>query len=362
MRALIIGAGLAGATSARILADKGYEVMVYESQKFVGGMCNDELTNEYYKQNYGPHIWHTSIESVQEFISRFTTILPVRHKVRAITSKRSDTHFPITSQTLEDIGQDQIDNTNLRTDNFEIYLKDKIGSKTYEELIKHYTERQWGMSPTELDYSLASRITVNLENPMTEFFDHEKYVGFPNKGFTAMIQEMLDHPKIKVHTDLEMDLASVKTNSALYTKVVITSRLDKFVTHIETLPFRKVSFEFRNCTDHAMYDDILVHNNCNPIGEFSRVSHYHKFFKAITNREGTIIEGYEYPNDTYGVACYPITVVPTIYRDSEKLNTDLKNIISRSLASNSVHFLGRLASYKYLDMDKVILQVMEELA
>ena len=356
MRALIIGAGLAGATSARILAEQGYQVTVYESESEVGGMCRDKHDGDRYYQMFGPHIWHTSDDRIQDFVTRFSRFIPFRHKVRSIVGTKDGVkyaHFPITLKSIQDLGieykpSDNVLDKNL---NFQEFLTQKIGLELYESFIHHYTKRQWGIEPKELSSSLADRITVKLDRSDTEFFDHERYVGTFEGGFTALIQRMLRHPNIvTVFEKVELYDISRLCRGDNYDKVVITSRLDEFIGS-NTLKFRYV--KFTEVKDNVMLElykskfkevpfDILVLNNCSSRMITSRITDYSRFLQGTEVSIGT-----EEPNGRgEGVPCYPITVIPSEYVKYNEENESLKGIINDSLKGTEVHYVGRLASYR----------------
>lgn len=366
-KALVIGAGLAGCTSARILAEKGYEVSILEGRYEIGGMASDEISKYTYKQTYGPHIWHTSDEEVQAFFERFCEFVPAIHRVRAVVPAVDGlVHFPLTSKSRDDIGAKPFVPSGdcINASSFESYLRGTIGDELYENFIHHYTMRQWGVLPKNISYELAQRVKVNMDKPNAEFFDHEKFVGFPKNGFTKMMKEMIDHPNIDLSLSYSAGIEDIiNDNNDI---VIVTCSLDDFTLGIKNLDYRHIKFKSDRLEFSSVEDGVLVINNCKPVGEHTRITSYKRIGAILgipTTNEDEDLVGYEIPvpKDYIGaVPCYPITVVKDVYEKNNKLNDAYQTVIRSSTASD-VRFLGRLATYKYLDMHVVIRQVLDEL-
>lgn len=370
-KALVIGGGLAGCVSARILAEKGYKVKIVDRDSDLGGMAKDfagVCEWKGYKQFYGPHIFHTSDPKVLEFAKKYMDIIPFRHTVRSDTDAGL-LHFPICLNTLEDAGLDESyledvkrswsSNPEKAELSMANMMKSKIGNRLYELLIKNYTFRQWRKKPEHLSSDLARRVTVKMERDV-EFFDHEKLVGLPNGGFTYFMWNLVDHKNIEV--DLLENITVEDIASMLqYDEIVMTGRLDDFFRK-DHLKFVKVEFRLKEEDTEELHPQAYVINNGKKQGEVSRISYYHKFGEVLGLNDPVKVVGYEIPNSdkksSNVIACYPYTVEKSTYNYYKRHNERLQKLFSLLFWDKKVHFLGRLATYQYLDMDKVILQVL----
>lgn len=369
-RVAVIGGGLAGCVSARLLAEKGYKVTLFEKDSDLGGMAKDfhSENTRVYRQFYGPHIFHTSDTRVLEFAEKYMDIVPFRHIVRSNTDAGL-LHFPICLNTLEDAGLDQsyiFDVERSWSERLEEaeksmahMMRSKIGDRLYGLLIKDYTFRQWKRKPEHLSADLARRVTVKMTRDV-EFFDHEKLVGLPRNGFTSFMERLVSHENIKVRVQ-EVTIQDIG-DLLEFDEIVMTGRLDEFFRG-DHLKFVEVEFQMKDEEElKELHPTAYVINNGKK-GPVSRISYYHRFGEVLGIKNPRKVVGYEIPNSgkkgSNVRACYPYTVEKSTYRVYKKLNEKLQTMFKLILWHKKVSFVGRLATYQYLDMDKVILQCLD---
>ena len=349
----IVGAGFSGAVVANQLAHAGYNVEVFESRSHIAGNCHSERDAEtnVMLHVYGPHIFHTDNERAWEFINRFGEMMPYVNRVKAITNGRVFT-LPINLLTINqffnktfrpaeaeafmaEIGDKTIENPQT----FEEQALRFVGRELYEAFFKTYTIKQWGLQPSELPASILKRLPVRF-NYDDNYFNH-KYQGMPKDGYTVIVEKMLDVPGIQVHLNTRFD-PNAKGD---YDHVFYSGPIDAWFGHTEgRLPYRTLDFEvFRDTGD---YQGNAVINVCDNSQRYTRVTE-HKHFAPWEKHEKTICY-LEYsrqcePEDT---PYYPIR--------QAREKAQLEKYVNLAKQETNVTFMGRLGTYRYLDMDVTI--------
>ncbi|WP_323141770.1 UDP-galactopyranose mutase [Massilia phyllosphaerae] len=349
----IVGAGFSGAVVANQLAQAGYNVEVFESRSHIAGNCHSERDAEtnVMLHVYGPHIFHTDNERAWEFINRFGEMMPYVNRVKAITNGRVFT-LPINLLTINqffnktfrpaeaeafmaEIGDKTIENPQT----FEEQALRFVGRELYEAFFKTYTIKQWGLQPSELPASILKRLPVRF-NYDDNYFNH-KYQGMPKDGYTVIVEKMLDVPGIQVHLNTKFD-PNAKGD---YDHVFYSGPIDAWFGHTEgRLPYRTLDFEvFRDSGD---YQGNAVINVCDNSQRYTRVTE-HKHFAPWEKHEKTICY-LEYsrqcePEDT---PYYPIR--------QAREKAQLEKYVNLAKQETNVTFMGRLGTYRYLDMDVTI--------
>ena len=349
----IVGAGFSGAVIAHQLAHAGYNVEVFESRSHIAGNCHSERDAEtgVMLHVYGPHIFHTDNERAWEFINRFGEMMPYVNRVKAITNNRvftlpinlltinqfiNKTYRPAEAEAfMADIGDKTIENPQT----FEEQALRFVGRDLYEAFFKTYTIKQWGLQPSELPASILKRLPVRF-NYDDNYFNH-KYQGMPKDGYTTIVEKMLDVPGVKVHLNTRFD-PNAKTD---YDHVFYSGPIDAWFGHTEgRLPYRTLDFEvFRDTGD---YQGNAVINVCDNSQKYTRVTE-HKHFAPWEKHEKTICY-LEYSrqceeNDT---PYYPIR--------QAREKAQLEKYVNLAKQESNVTFMGRLGTYRYLDMDVTI--------
>lgn len=349
----IVGAGFSGAVIANQLAHAGYSVEVFESRPHVAGNCYSERDPEtgVMVHVYGPHIFHTDNERVWEFVNRFMQFMPYVNRVKAITNKRVYT-LPINLLTinqffgktlrpaeaqafLAELGDKSIENPTT----FEEQALRFVGRELYEAFFKTYTEKQWGLHPSELPASILKRLPVRF-NYDDNYFNH-KFQGMPKDGYTLLVERVLDVPGIKVHLNTKFDPA----NKGDYEHVFYSGPIDAWFKHQEgRLPYRTLDFEaFRDVGD---YQGNAVINYCDNEKPYTRITE-HKHFSPWEQHERTICYmEYSRQCEEKDLPYYPIR--------QAREKAQLERYVNLAMNEPNVTFVGRLGTYRYLDMDVTI--------
>jgi UDP-galactopyranose mutase len=309
--------------------------------------CDERLN----PPRYGPHIFHTNSADVFDYLSHFTEWRPYEHRVRANVDGRL-VPFPINLDTINELYGMNLDSRGAeaflasmaesieRCVTSEDAVVSKVGRDLYLKFFRNYTRKQWGLDPSELDASVASRVPARTNRDDRYFED--VYQSMPKHGYTRLFERMLDHPKIKVL--LNTDYSEID-GLIPYRELVYTGPIDEFFDYCYgRLPYRSLEFRFET-VDSERQQPVAVVNY--PNGEsFTRVTEF-KYLTDQVHRKSTLV--YEIPR-AEGDPYYPVPRPENahLYRRYKQLADALPG----------VHFLGRLATYKYYNMDQVVAQAL----
>lgn len=350
---VIVGAGFAGAVVASQMARNfGQRVMIVDRRSHVGGNAYDHYNEAgILVHKYGPHIFHTNSKDVFDYLSQFTEWRQYEHRVLASVDGRL-VPIPINLDTVNTLHK-----LKLETHELEAYLESiaakptairtsedvvvsRVGRDLYEKMFRGYTQKQWGLDPSQLDASVTARIPVRINRDERYFGD--TYQAMPLKGFTRMFENMLDHPNITIvlNTDYRDVLDSVR-----YRELVYSGPVDEFFEYrFGKLPYR--SLEFRHETVNVeKLQPVAVINHPNE-HEYTRVTEF-KQLTGQSHSQTSVV--YEYPRSS-GDPYYPVP-----RPENAALYKQYENLAS---ATQHVHFVGRLATYKYYNMDQVVAQAL----
>jgi UDP-galactopyranose mutase len=357
MRIAIAGAGLSGAVIGRSLAEAGHQVVIYDPRDHVGGNCHTERDAQtgVLVHRYGPHIFHTDDAGVWDYVNRFATFMPYKNRVKSTVDGQVYS-LPVNLHTIN-----QFFGKALRPDEARAFITTKaepiadpqnfeeqalafIGSELYEAFFKGYTEKQWGCSPTELPAAILKRLPLRFNYDDNYFF--HRFQGMPEQGYTPMITAILDHPGIELHLETALD----PEQAVNWDHVIWTGPLDGFFGYrLGRLGYRTLDFEQFHATGD--WQGCAVMNYGDPSVPFTRITE-HKHFAPWEHHEGSVLYR-EFsrgcgPDD---VPYYPIRMV------AEK--TLLGEYVAAAEHVSNVTFAGRLATYRYLDMDVTIREAMD---
>ncbi len=350
--AVVVGAGFAGSVLAeRLAADADKRVLVIDRRPHVGGNAFDHADAAgILVHRYGPHIFHTNSDEVFAYLSRFTQWRPYAHRVLASVRGKL-VPIPINRTTLNELyGLDLQDEAQAaaflaaRAEPREIRSSEDVvvaavGQELYETFFRGYTRKQWGLDPSELDKSVTARVPTRTNTDDRYFLD--RHQAMPLHGYTAMFQRMLDHPNITVETGVDYRDLDVRADHTVFTGPVD----EYFDQRYGPLPYR--SLEFRHEThDVAQFQPVAVVNYPSPDEAHTRITEY-KHLTGQHARQTSI--SYEYPRAD-GDPYYPIPRPENqaLYRRYEALADALPD----------VSFVGRLATYRYYNMDQVVGQAL----
>ena len=351
---LVVGAGFAGAVMAERLArDAGKRVLVIDRREHIAGNAFDhEDAAGILIHRYGPHIFHTNSQEVFDYLSGFTDWRPYEHRVLA-QARGQLVPIPINRTTLNSLYGLALDSDGaaerfyenaaepietIRTS--EDVVVAQVGRDLYETFFRGYTRKQWGLDPSELDKSVTARVPARTNTDDRYFTD--KFQAMPDEGYTAMFRRMLDHENITVA--LGVDFADVGRDG--FEGIVYSGPIDEFYGHrFGKLPYRSLRFDHRTL-DRAQFQETATVNYPGEEVPWTRITEY----KHLTGQksEKTSIT-YEYSSAT-GDPFYPVPRA-----ENQEL---YKRYQALALAEPGVHFVGRLATYRYYNMDQVVGQAL----
>jgi UDP-galactopyranose mutase len=356
MKLLIVGAGLSGATIAEQMAKKGHSIHIIEKRDHIAGNCFDYKNDvDILMNKYGAHLFHTNSERVWSYVKQFTEWTPWKHTV---IGSIGDKTFPIpvnidtvntlcgTNLTSEEEMKEWLASVAVQADvpkdSKEVALA-RVGSQLYDLIFRDYTFKQWAKYPEELDPSVLARIPVRTN--WDPYYFSDKYQALPKDGYTAMVAKMLDQPNITVSlsTDYTHDMR------AHYDRVFYTGPIDQYYASagFPKLEYRSINFEEETLPIDQFQESSVV-NYPSATEPFTRIVEYKHFLKQDLSGVTTIVREY---TTSDGDPYYP---VPTA---ANQANYALYQKLAE--AETDVHFVGRLATYKYYNMDAAILAALE---
>lgn len=346
---LIVGAGYAGSVVARELADAGHRVLIIDKRLHIAGNAYDELDGQgILIHRYGPHIFHTNGERIFRYLSRFTEWRTYEHRVRSVVNGMAYP-FPINRETLNKLyglGLDEAEagaffervrEPRNPVETSEDVVLNSVGRDLYEKFFLNYTRKQWGLEPSELKAGVAARIPVRTNTDDRYFTD--TFQAMPLHGYTKMFQAMLDHPNISM--ELGIDFAAFR-NTDRYQHIVYTGPIDEYFKYCYGhLPYRSLRFEHEHLPNLAQYQETGTVNYPNDHA-YTRITE----FKHLTGQEhtGTSIVR-EYPQ-AEGDPYYPVPRT-----ENEALFKRYEKLADKEARAT---FVGRLAQYRYYNMDQVV--------
>jgi len=349
MEFLIVGAGFAGAVCARVLADAGRRVLVIDKRPHIAGNAYDRNdAHGVLIHQYGPHIFHTNSDKVLEFLSRFTAWQPYEHRVLAMHQGVAYP-LPINRTTLNRLYGLDLDEAGaaaylekareprdpIRTS--EDVVLNSVGRDLCEKFFRGYTRKQWGLDLSQLSAGVAARIPTRTNDDDRYFTDRFQFM--PVGGYTRLFERMLDHPNIDVRTCVEFSEVDEGIDRRA---TIFTGPIDEFYKHcFGRLPYRSLRFEHEHLAQIEQYQVVGTVNYPNDHA-YTRITE----FKHLTGQQhaGTSIVR-EYPQAD-GDPYYPIP---------NPANEALfKRYAALADTETDVHFIGRLAQYRYYNMDQVV--------
>ena len=350
---VVVGAGFAGSVIAERLANElGENVLLIDRRNHVGGNAYDHYNDHgILVHRYGPHIFHTNSADVFGYLSRFTEWRQYEHRVLASVDGRL-VPIPINLDTINALYGLQLDSAGMeaflaeraeqvdRVRTSEDVVVSRVGRELYQKFFRNYTQKQWGLDPSELDASVTARVPVRTNRDPRYFGD--RYQAMPKHGYTRLFDRMLAHPNIKVM--LKTSFSDID-GEVEYRRLVYTGPIDEFFDHqYGRLPYR--SLEFRHeIVDAEVAQPAPVVNYPNEHA-YTRVTEF-KYLTGQRHHKTAVV--YEIPKAD-GDPYYPIPRAENdaLYKRYKALAAELPN----------VHFVGRLATYKYYNMDQVVAQAL----
>ncbi|ACS85355.1 UDP-galactopyranose mutase [Musicola paradisiaca Ech703] len=357
----VVGAGFSGAVLARELALAGYDVSVFDSRNHVAGNCytaRDKQTG-IMVHKYGPHIFHTSDERVWKYINQFDKINNFTNRVKAISNGHIYS-LPINLMTINSFfgkvfspheAKNFVSSIAENAINIPVTFEEQalkfVGKDLYEAFFKGYTQKQWGVHPSELPASILKRLPVRFN--YDDNYYNSNYQGIPENGYTVIVEKILTHKNIHLilNTHFFREMASE------YEHVFYSGPIDAWFNHLKgKLGYR--TLDFKPEYHHGDYQGNAVINYCDINVPWTRISE-HKNFAPWESYDSTLIYK-EYSRECMNddVPYYPIRLV--------KDKNILFDYIELANKEKNITFIGRLGTYRYLDMHVTISEALDTAA
>jgi len=355
---LVVGAGFSGAIIARQLAENGYKIRVIDSRNHIAGNCYSERDKRsgVMVHTYGPHIFHTDNEEVWEYLNQHAEMMPYVNRVKATTKERVYS-LPINLHTIN-----QFFNKTLSPDEAKKFILEKgqadivnpetfeeqalkfVGKELYEAFFKTYTIKQWGLNPSELPASILKRLPIRF-NYDDNYFNH-KYQGMPKDGYTPIVESILNHINIETSLNVVFD----KNEIEAYDHIFYSGPLDAFYEHqFGRLGYRTLDFEkFHYSGD---YQGCAVMNYCDEKEEYTRITEHKYFAPWETHTESVCYKEFSRSCTEKDIPYYLIRQVGEMEM--------LYKYLELAEKENKITFVGRLGTYRYLDMDVTISEALK---
>jgi UDP-galactopyranose mutase len=371
---IVVGAGFAGSVIAERIANKlNKKVLIIEKRNHIGGNCYDyKDENNIIIHKYGPHLFHTDYKEVFDYLSNFTDWVEYHHRVLAFVDGKK-VPIPFNLNTLYEVFPQTL------AQKLEIKLFDKYSYNTkvpilellnekdkdlkflakyiYDKIFKNYTIKQWGLKPEDIDLQVTARVPVYVSRDNRYFTD--KYQAIPKEGYTKIFERMLNHPNIKImlNTDFKevvsIDFESRKIyfmEQEFKGKLIFSGMIDElFDFKYGYLPYRSLNLKFE-IIKKEYYQEAAVVNYPNDY-DFTRITEF-KHIHPVKSEKTTILK--EYPK-TYQPNV-DIPYYPVFTKENQKLYTRYKEEVEELV---NLIFVGRLAEYRYYDMDDVVKRALE---
>ena len=354
---MLVGAGLSGAVIGRALAEAGQDVTVLDARDHIAGNCHTVRDAEtgVMVHVYGPHIFHTDDAEVWDYVNRFARFMPYKNRVKT-TAQGQVYSLPVNLHTIN-----QFYGTTMRPEEARAFIAQQaadipdpqsfeeqalafVGPDLYAAFFKGYTQKQWGCSPTELPAAILKRLPLRF-NYDDNYFAH-RFQGIPEEGYTAMCAAILDHPGIEVQLNRRFDPAEAED----WDHVFWSGPLDGFFDYrLGRLGYRTLDFD--RFTHDGDYQGCAVMNYGDEDVPFTRITE-HKHFAPWEDHQGSVLYRESAracgPDD---IPYYPIRLV------EEKAL--LADYVAAAQDTSGVTFVGRLGTYRYLDMDVTIREALD---
>jgi UDP-galactopyranose mutase len=356
-RIAFAGAGFASAVLARELAESGlFNITVFEDRKHVAGNCHTSRESGIMVHHYGPHIFNTSRKDVWDYVNRFAKFGVYTNRVKAVTAKGVFS-LPINLLTINQFFNKKFNPSEARAfvdtlgdksikepQNFEEQALAMLGKDIYDAFFYGYTKKQWGVEPTQLPASILQRLPIRF-NYDDNYYRHT-YQGIPINGYTSLVENILDYKDIEVITESSLNKKMINE----FDHVFYSGQLDKFFSHSEgRLNYRTLKFERFEISGDFQGNAVI--NYCEEQVPYTRISEHKHFAPWEEHNSSIYFKEYSYLSGASDVPFYPIRL------ELDKLM--LEKYVQRAHSTKKVTFIGRLGTYRYLDMHVVIAESLD---
>jgi len=358
-KVLCVGAGFSCAVIARKYAEQGHKITVIDSRENVAGNCYSKRDKEtdILVHTYGPHIFHTDDKEVWDYVNQWVEFKPYTNRVKT-TSQGAVFSLPINLHTINQYFgktlspteakaflESQADTSIVDPQTFEEQAMRFVGKDFYEAFFKGYTQKQWGVHPSTLPASILKRLPVRF-NYDDNYFNH-KYQGMPVNGYTEIVEKILDHENIEVKLNTTFD----KTMEVEFDHVFYSGPIDAYFEYQHgRLGYR--TLDFKQEVHDGDYQGTAVMNYGDVEVPYTRITE-HKYFSPWESHDKTVIyKEYSRLADEQDIPYYPIR-----FAGGEGIE-QLSQYVELAKSQSKVTFVGRLGTYRYLDMDVTIREAM----
>ena len=359
-RYLIIGSGFSGSVLANcLIKNLDCQIDIRDEREHMGGNCHTSRDEEtgIMVHRYGPHIFNTDKKEIWDYVNSFGEFRPYVHRVKAL-SKGKVYPLPVNLLTINQFFNKNFspreakafldtlgDKSIAEANNFEEQALKFIGSDLYKAFFYGYTKKQWGCEPSELPASILKRIPVRFN--YDDNYHNNLYTGIPVDGYTAIMEKMIDHPNINILLNTKFHPGD---DVSAYDHVFYTGPLDAYFNYnAGRLGYRTVTFEKHYAADD--YQGVAQMNFCDEEVPYTRIAE-HKHFTPWEKHDKTVyFKEFSKETEENDLPYYP----KRLALDKEILEQYRKQ--AQSL--NGISFLGRLATYRYMDMHHVIGEAMQ---
>jgi UDP-galactopyranose mutase len=354
---LIVGAGISGIVLAERLASIGKKILLIDKREHIGGNCYDYIDGKIIVQNYCPHIFHTSTKEVYDYLSKFTDFNDYKHKVltyydgvyypmpinRDTINKFYNINLTSEQEVIDFLKKKKVKIKNIN--NSEDVVVSKFGKELFNAFIKNYTKKQWDKFPKELDKSVLERLPIRYDsNP---YYFQDKYQGVPVQGYTKMFDKMLKSKNITLMLNTDF-FARNDVEYLEYKKIIYTGKIDEFFNHrYGRLEYRGIQCIFEKLNSPEFQPNSVV-NYPEPEIQTTRITEFKKFYNERCNYTIICREIFNWDYDT---PAYPVQ-----NKKNLKLCEKYKKEIARF---KDIYFVGRLAEYKYYNMDAAVKRALD---
>lgn len=362
-RILIIGAGLSGATLAERFAKEGDSVLVIDKRAHLAGNCFDHLDcgTGIRVSNYGAHLFHTNSQEVWNYLQAFSKWQDYDHQV-LVKVKNQLLNLPINLNTINQFFHQKLKNAEeMRTflakktkklknvNNSEDYVLSQVGSELYEAIFQNYSLKQWALDPSELDSAVIKRNPLRFDSDNRYFTD--RYQALPVNGFEGLVKKMLSHQNIELRLKTDFFVFREKNDLNQFDQIFYTGAIDQYFDYAYGhLEYRSLDFHFEE-HNQEFYQENSAINYPSLDYPFTRIIEYKYFYPPTKPITKTIISK-EYPTWD-GEPYYPVP--------RERNHLLLKKYLreTKKLEAKGIHFVGRLGTYRYLNMDQAVAEALK---
>lgn len=358
MTVAVVGAGFSGAVVARELADRGFKVSVFEKRGHVAGNCHTErdASTGIMLHVYGPHIFHTDNKRVWDYINRYDKILPFVNRVKTVVEGRVYP-MPINLLTLNTFfkrcmspHEAQIfinglaDQSIGEPHSFEEQALKFLGPEIYKTFFRGYTIKQWGLDPTLLPASILKRLPVRFN--YDDNYYSSKYQGIPSRGYTYIVRQILAHPNIEVELDTQFD----KEKRGEFKHVFYSGPIDSWYGFSHgKLRYRTLDFRLERHSGDFQGNAVMNYGDISV--PWTRISEHKHFTPWETFDDTVIYREFSRDCETGDTPYYPVRLL-----EDKGL---LRSYIDMANSERGVTFIGRLGTYRYLDMHVTIQEAFD---